>query len=178
MRRKPEMSSETLIRRATAKDAERIAEIYGYYVENTAVTFEFEAPDAAEIKRRLDEIEKTHAFFVSVTGGKGSGFSYASPLRKRPAYDASCEVTIYIDPEMRRKGLGRMLYTALQGFLEAKGITNLYACIGYNDEEDEYLNHDSPNFHKRMGFEAAGRFTGCGRKFDRSYDVVWMEKII
>ena len=171
------MNSRILIRRAVKSDAAAIAEIYGYYVENTAVTFEFEAPDIEEIERRLEEIEKTHACFVAVEGAKTVGFCYAAPLRKRPAYDLSCEVTIYIAPDMRRKGIGRMLYTALEGFLEARGTTNMYACIGYNDEEDEYLSHDSPSFHKRMGYKAAGRFSGCGRKYGRSYDVIWMEKI-
>lgn len=32
------------IRNATMEDAERLLEIYGYYVDNTAITFEFPAP--------------------------------------------------------------------------------------------------------------------------------------
>ena len=30
--------------------------------------------------------------------------------------------------------------------LKDMGILNLYACIGYIDKEDEYLNHNSADF--------------------------------
>ena len=29
-----------------------------------------------------------------------------------------------------------------------------------------------------MGFRLAGRFTKCGYKFGRWYDMIWMEKLI
>ena len=38
------------IRNATMEDAERLLEIYGYYVDNTAITFEFPAPTLDEFK--------------------------------------------------------------------------------------------------------------------------------
>lgn len=58
------------------------------------------------------------------------------------------------------------------------GITNLYACIGINEKEDEYLNFDSIEFHKHLGFKQVGKFCKCGYKFNRWYSMVWMEKII
>ena len=33
-----------MIREATTEDAVRLLEIYGYYVRNTAITFEYETP--------------------------------------------------------------------------------------------------------------------------------------
>ena len=54
----------------------------------------------------------------------------------------------------------------------------MYACIGYLDVEDEYLNQNSAQFHEHMGFTLAGRFHKCGYKFGRWYDMIWMEKII
>ena len=58
------------------------------------------------------------------------------------------------------------------------GILNLYACIGYPQVEDEYLTKNSAEFHAHLGFELVGTFHNCGYKFDRWYDMVWMEKII
>ena len=42
-----------VIRKATADDAPRLLEIYAYYVEKTAITFEYDAPDEAEFVRRM-----------------------------------------------------------------------------------------------------------------------------
>ena len=62
--------------------------------------------------------------------------------------------------------------------LKKMGILNLYACIGYPQVEDEYLTKNSAEFHAHLGFELVGTFHNCGYKFDRWYDMVWMEKII
>ena len=58
------------------------------------------------------------------------------------------------------------------------GILNLYACIADPIAEDEYLNRNSEQFHQHMGFTKVGTFHKCGRKFDRLYNMIWMEKII
>lgn len=46
------MTGDSIIRVARADDAEALARIYAYYVEHTAITFEYEAPDAAEMNAR------------------------------------------------------------------------------------------------------------------------------
>lgn len=46
------------IRTATADDAEAILNIYQYYVENTAISFEYETPSADEFKRRIENTLK------------------------------------------------------------------------------------------------------------------------
>ena len=74
-----------------------------------------------------------------------------------------------LDPDLRRLGLGRMLYEALEAKLKEMGIPNLYACIGYPETEDEYLNKNSARFHARLGFTKAGEFRQCGYKFGRWY---------
>lgn len=58
------------------------------------------------------------------------------------------------------------------------GVLNLYACIGYPKVEDEYLNKNSAQFHEHLGFRLCGTFENCGYKFNRWYDMIWMEKII
>ena len=73
----------------------------------------------------------------------------------------------------------KKLYDALEERLKAQGIRNLYACIAVPPKKaDEYLTFDSMKFHKKMGFKLAGHFHACGKKFDRWYDMVYMEKII
>ena len=52
------------------------------------------------------------------------------------------------------------------------------ACIAYPVEEDEYLTRDSVRFHEKMGFDMVGEFHNSGYKFNRWYNMVWMEKSI
>ncbi len=96
----------------------------------------------------------------------------------RAAYDWAAELTIYLDHDARRGGMGRVLYEALADRLKAMGVLNLYACIGYPLVEDEYLTKNSAQFHEHLGFTLAGTFHNCGYKFGRWYDMIWMEKII
>ena len=57
-------------------------------------------------------------------------------------------------------------------------IINLNSCIAYTEEEDEYLTNQSESFHRHFGYQLVGRFHKCGYKFDRWYDMIWMEKMI
>ena len=79
---------------------------------------------------------------------------------------------------MKRCGIGRQLHDALEERLKAQGILNMNACISYIDPEDEYLTQDSVRFHSRLGYEKVAHFHLCGKKFDRWYDMIWMEKLI
>ena len=42
-----------MIRTVNVKDAEQLLKIYAYYVENTAITFEYEVPSLEEFEQRI-----------------------------------------------------------------------------------------------------------------------------
>ena len=170
--------AETIIRKALLSDAERLLEIYDHYVKNTAITFEYETPIVEEFCNRIKEISLRYPFFVLECDGVIRGYAYASSFKERAAYDWSCETTVYIDRHYRKCGYGKMLYEALEIALKNMGILNLYACVAYTKAEDDYLNNNSAEFHKHLGFERVGYFKMCGYKFGRWYDMIWMEKII
>ncbi|HAW15528.1 MAG TPA: GNAT family N-acetyltransferase [Clostridiales bacterium] len=166
------------IRSASPEDAVRLLEIYSYYVENTAISFEIDVPSLTEFRSRIARTLTRYPYLVLEDGGNVRGYAYAGVFYDRAAYDPSCEVTIYIDRYSRGRGYGRRLYEALETELKARGITNLYACIADPVEEDEYLTGDSERFHAHMGFVRVGVFHKCGRKFGRRYNMIWMEKIV
>ncbi len=166
------------VRSAGPGDAARLREIYAYYVEKTAVTFEYDVPTEEEFRARIGDTLEKYPYLVLEKDGAAVGYAYAGPLKNRAAYARSCEVSVYLDSAERRKGYGRMLYEALEAELEKRGILNLYACIGCPVTEDEYLTHDSERFHGALGFRKVGEFHKCGYKFGRWYDVVWMEKTV
>lgn len=166
------------VRSATLGDAERILEIYDYYVKNTAITFEYTTPTLEEFRGRMEEIMQKYPYLVAEKDRVIAGYAYAGAFVGRAAYDWSCETSIYLDKNARKCGIGKTLYTALEKELKEMGILNMYACIGYPAEEDEYLTKNSADFHSHIGFTQVGEFHKCGYKFGRWYNMIWMEKII
>ena len=166
------------IRTAAPGDAAALLEIYAWYVERTAVTFEYEVPTAAEFRARIEKTLEKYPYLVAERDGAVLGYAYAGPFHPRAAYGWCAEVSIYLRPDERRRGVGRALYTALETVLRDMGVVNLYACIADPIAEDETLTLDSERFHARMGFEKIGTFHSCGYKFGRWYNMVWMEKLI
>ena len=166
------------IRSAQSADADRLLEIYSYYVENTAVTFEYAVPSAEEFRRRVEETLKRFPYLVLEEEGAVQGYAYAGPFHSRAAYAHSCELSIYLARDARGNGYGRALYTALEKELGQRGMLNLYACIASPIGEDEYLTDDSEQFHRHLGFVKIGEFHRCGTKFARWYNMIYMEKLI
>lgn len=47
-----------------------------------------------------------------------------------------------------------------------------------HDKDDEYLTHNSQDFHAHMGYRLVGAFDRCAQKFGRWYDMCWMELVL
>ncbi|WP_165248007.1 GNAT family N-acetyltransferase [Adlercreutzia sp. ZJ141] len=169
------------IRIATLKDAEALLAIYSPYVLNTAVTFEDTPPTLEEFSKRMGTYLARYPYLAAIDcehDDEVVGFTYAGPFKQRSAYDWAVETSIYVRQGERGRGVGRLLYETLEAVLRKQGFTNMNAAVAYPLEEDEYLTRNSFNFHERMGFSYLGRFTKCGHKFGRWYDMCWMEKHI
>ena len=169
-------SSSVTIRTARLEDAERLAQIYAPYVRDTAITFEYEAPDAEEFRARMEHVLQKYPYLVAEDDGMIVGYAYLTEFHPRAAYGWCAETAIYVDRKMRGGGVGGALYRALEDIAGLMGIINLNACIGYPPVEDEYLTRNSVEFHEHMGYSWVGQFHQCGYKFGRWYDMIWMEK--
>lgn len=167
-----------VIRKATKEDAESLLSIYSYYVENTAISFEYTTPSLSEFEERISNTLEKYPYIVLEDEGMIRGYAYAGVFKGRAAYDHCCEVTIYLDRNSKGNGYGRALYEELETALKEMGIKNLYACIGDPEVEDEYLTKNSECFHRHMGYTKVGEFHKCGYKFGRWYNMIWMEKMI
>lgn len=169
----------TKIRVATTEDAKCLVSIYDYYVNTTAISFELETPTIEEFKDRMNTIQKMYPYLVLEEEGKILGYAYAAAFHPRKAYEHCVELTVYLAPEARGKGYGKQLYQKLEEFLKLQHINNAYACIAHTERvDDPNLTNKSEAFHQSLGYRLIGRFINCGYKFERWYDMVWMEKIL
>ena len=167
-----------IIRTARKEDAKELLEIYAYYVENTAITFEHEVPSPEEFTRRIEETLKKYPYLVALVDGKIAGYIYAGSFRTRASYAWSASTSIYIDRKYRRMGIGKVLYEKLEELLKRQNIINVYAAVADPIEEDEYLTRNSERFHQAMGYKVVAKYQECGSKFGRWYNLIEMEKIL
>ena len=106
-----------IIRPVTEKDAEELVAIYGPYVLETAVTYEYEVPSVEEFRGRIENTIKNYPYFAAVEEGTILGYAYASSFHPRAAFRWSAEVTVYIRREAHGRGFGRQLYEKLEEIL-------------------------------------------------------------
>lgn len=158
------------IRPARVEDAEGIAEIYNYYIQNTHHTFETEPIDAAEMRQRIVEFSESFPFLVADEDGAIHGYAYATHFRTKHAYDYSVEVLIYVRNESKERKIGTKLYNRLFDLLADTNIHAIVASIALP-------NDPSIRFHERLGFEKVAHFREVGYKLGRWIDVGYWELI-
>lgn len=159
------------IRIATVADAPALLKIYTPYVMDTAITFEYEVPSLGEFRERIENTLLRYPYLVAEMDGEIVGYAYAGPFKGRAAYDWVVEATVYVDAKHHGEGGGSALYARLESVLRKQGIRNMYACVSC-------ANLPSETFHEHLGFRTIGRFSQCGYKFKKWYDIIWMEKLI
>ena len=161
--------SDVSLREATLEDAAAIAAIYEPYVLTSAATMELEAPDEAEMKRRMADVcGRGLPYLVAEAGGEVIGYGYASAFRPRPGYLYTVEDSIYVRADSARRGVGRMLLGAVIAASRDAGCRHMVAVIGGD-------NQASVAMHRAMGFALIGVMQGIGWKFDRPQNITLMQ---
>jgi L-amino acid N-acyltransferase YncA len=153
------------IRAATPHDAAAIAAIYAPIVRDTAISFEVDPPDAAEMERRILE---SLVWLVADADGDLVGYSYAAPFHRRAAYRWSAEVSIFVAEGRQRGGIGARLLTSLVDELRNRGFVNAFAGIALP-------NPASVGLFESLRFEPIGIQKQVGFKLDRWWDVGWWQ---
>lgn len=166
------------IRNATPLDAEEILRIYAPYITDTAITFEYTVPSLDEFRERIVNTLKKYPYLVAEENGQILGYAYAGVFKGRAAYNHCVETSIYVRMNAHGKGIGKALYAELENRLHQQGILNVNACITWKDEPNEYVTHQSPDFHAHLGYVKCAHFHQCGYKFGQWFDMIWMEKMI
>ena len=162
-----------LIRPSTPADLPAITAVYAEAVLHGTGTFELEPPDAAEMARRRDDVlAKGLPWLVAEDAGQVLGYAYANHFRPRQAYRFCLEDSIYLHPDARGRGVGKLLLTELVGRCEAAGARQMLAVIG------DAANAGSIGVHAALGFGHTGVLQAAGWKFDRWLDVVLMQRAL
>lgn len=160
------------IRPAGAGDAAGILAIYAPFCgSDSPVSFEIAPPALEEMAARIAATTEYFPWLVYADGQEVAGYVYATRHAERAAYRWSVNVSAYLHPAYRGRGLGKALYTALFGLLRAQGFYHAYAGI-------TMPNPASVGLHQAMGFTLVGVYHDVGYKSGAWHDVSWWEKLL
>lgn len=157
------------IRAATAKDLQAMLSIYAYFVEHTAVSFEYVLPSQEEFLKRFEEHIAVYPWLVWEEDGEVLGYAYAGRAFERAAYAWNAEISCYLAERIRRKGIGRKLYCEIEKILTKQGCRKVFAVV-------TSANEASIRFHEALGYRQIAVYRNVGFKFGAWYDVIWLEK--
>lgn len=158
------------IRPAVSADLVALTRIYNHYVETSHATFDV---GAFTVEARTPWFQAfdggRYQCWVADEGTGSLGYACSMPFKPKLAYQTSVEVSVYLAPEVQQRGVGAALYGRLLPALEAEDLHRAYAGIAQPNEP-------SMRLHQACGFEKAAHYREVGRKFDRYWDVVWLER--
>lgn len=144
-----------------------VARIYGEGIATGTATFEHEVPSyerwrAARVQEPCLVARDAECNVL--------GWAALSPVSGRPVYSGVGAVSIYVDPEHARRGIGRALLKALIEGSERAGFWTLQAGIFPENEASIAL-------HESCGFRLVGVHERIGRMIDGSWrDVMLLER--
>jgi L-amino acid N-acyltransferase YncA len=141
----------TILRPATADDAESLAAIYTPYVVTNAVSFETKAPSTREMKTRIAAAQGHYPWIVAMEGDVALGYSYAKPFRPGETHRFGVEVAVYVAGDLEGQGIRRSLLTTLIATLTQQNFTQAICTLMTPNDKLIQL-------YESVGFRRAGQY--------------------
>jgi phosphinothricin acetyltransferase len=145
---------EIVIRNATESDLRAIVDIYNQAIPagwSTADTQPIDVADRVEWFRGFDPSKRP--IWVAELDGQVVAMTYLSWFyHKRPAYEATAEVSVYVATAARGKGIGRRLKEFVIGECPRLGVTTLLSMHFDHNEATRRINES-------LGFQTMGHLT-------------------
>ena len=149
-----------MIRFVEEKDVESLVTIYNYYIQNTTFTLEMEPLSTEAFGRRVEKIAERFPYLVYEEKGEILGYAYLNDFNPRAGYRFTADLSLYVAPKARGKGIGRALYEAIEPKAKEMGLCNILSLITAENEA-------SLAFHEKLGFARVAKIDDIAHKFDR-----------
>ncbi|HEX8595787.1 MAG TPA: GNAT family N-acetyltransferase [Pseudomonas sp.] len=165
------MNPDLILRQARDDDMPAVQAIYAHHVLTGLASFELQAPDCEEMRRRrADVVARQLPYLVAELAGEVVGYGYATLYRPRPAYRFTVENSVYVMAGMSGQGIGPALLSRIIDLCVQGGWRQMVAVIGNSE------NIASIRLHERLGFRRVGVFEAVGFKHGRWVDTVLMQR--
>jgi L-amino acid N-acyltransferase YncA len=150
-------------------DFTEVKRIYDWYIANSTATFHTEPIQISELKEFIYTNHPRYKSYLILLDNQIAGYCYFTYYKKRQAYDRTAEVTLYLDPEIRGKGIGKISLEFLEKKAVEVGLKNLLAIITGD-------NTGSIALFAKSGYTKCADFKNVGEKFGKVLDVVGYQK--
>lgn len=155
-----------IIRRAEPKDLDELLAIYNYEVAHGIATFDIRPKSREEWKRWFQEHNtEHHPLYVAEIDARVGGYISFSPYREKEAYDGTVELSLYVSPHYRRRGIAGQLMEFAIGI--AKENPRIHTIISVITSGNEV----SIRLHEKFGFLYCGTLREVGFKMGEYRDV-------
>ncbi len=119
----------TVVRQACLDDAGAIARIHNQAILARTSTFETEPRTPAAIEALLMERGTTYPTIVVERAGRVLGWAGSSPHSTRACFARIAEFSVYVDRDVRGRGVGRAALEALVAECELRGFWKLLSRV-------------------------------------------------
>jgi phosphinothricin acetyltransferase len=153
------------IRELRAEDWPEVARIYAAGIATGNATFETQVPS----REAWDAAHLAEHRFVALDGGRVVGWVALSPYSDRECYRGVADVSVYVDPAVRGRGVGRALLGHLVAESERAGVWTLQAGIFAENSSSLVL-------HLHCGFRLVGVRERIGKLGGVWRDVLLLER--
>lgn len=153
-----------MIRPVKLSDAQKLLDIYNYYVVNTAVTFDLEALSLSTYIEKIKNIIIAYPFIVFEENNEILGYAYGSKFRPKSAYNQTVESTVYVKDGVHGKQIGTQIYAELLRLLKRQEFHLVLGVLTLPNEA-------SVKLHEKFGFKQVAHLKEAGLKFDTWHDV-------
>lgn len=164
--------SEVLVRPATEGDVEAISSIYNESVANNTASWDVN-PEPLSVRREWFAARQAagNAVVVAELDGRVVGYGAWAPFRAKEGYARTMEHSLYVTPDARGHGVGRLL---LQAIIDTATDAGVHVLVGALSHENDV----SMALHERFGFTEVGRMPQVGAKFGRWLDLVLVQRVL
>jgi phosphinothricin acetyltransferase len=161
-----------LIRAATEADLPDILAIYNDAVAHSTAIWNETLVDLEDRRGWFEERQRRDfPVLVAEENGRVVGYASFGDFRPFEGYRITCEHSVYVAEDARRRGVGTALVAALIEEARRQGKETMVGAI-------DAANADSIGLHEKLGFVEVGRLPGVGTKFGRRLDLVLMQKVL
>lgn len=160
------------VRRAAALDASSIAALLNDEILHGRAHFGVATEPPEAVLAQWTRWGDRYPWLVGEDAqGRFLGFARAGQWKTREAYDWTVEAGIYIVPDARGLGVGRVLYRRLLGTLRDQGFVTVLAGVTVPNPASERL-------HESMGMTIAGEIAPAGYKLGQWVTVRYYQAVL
>lgn len=155
-----------VIRKPVREDIPALLDIYNYEVENGTATLDINKKTVADWEKWYDNHNiGNHPLIVCEADGEAAGYATLSSYREKEAYKSTVELSVYVSPRHRKRGVGTALMDAV--LMMAREDENIHTVVSVITAGNEA----SRRLHEKFGFTFCGTIREVGEKFGKFVDI-------